>query len=299
LSSPDTAVADESPAPEVDELRAGLVEALQRELGEAVVAHHVWPGGDVLFRVTTDSWRRAGELARDVLGCRYFCFLSAFDWMPSPYGRYEDAVIDHPLEPGRTEGQRSPGLGGSDTRFQVFARVTDPRRHLSVVLKADVPDDTMAIESWAKVYAGADWHERETWEMFGIDFVGHPHLRHIYLPSDFEGHPLRKDFPLLARVVKPWPGIVDVEPMPGEDEPAEGEAVTEGAEGQAEPEARPVQDIVPPEPPAEAPTAPPSDAKPAVEAPVERHGESASREQLAEGEQVVAEVEHDAEGDTP
>jgi NADH-quinone oxidoreductase subunit C len=50
--------------------------------------------------------------------------------------------------------------------------------------------------------------------MFGIRFRGHPGLRNLYLPGDFEGHPLRKDFPLLARLVKPWPGIVDVEPMP-------------------------------------------------------------------------------------
>ncbi len=62
--------------------------------------------------------------------------------------------------------------------------------------------------------------------MFGISFNGHPDLRNMYLPTEFEGHPLRKDFPLLARIVKPWPGIVDVEPMPGEDpedEAAEGE----------------------------------------------------------------------------
>jgi hypothetical protein len=52
--------------------------------------------------------------------------------------------------------------------------------------------------------------------MFGITFDGNPDMRNIYLPTGFEGHPLRKDFPLLARVVKPWPGIVDVEPMPGE-----------------------------------------------------------------------------------
>ncbi len=53
--------------------------------------------------------------------------------------------------------------------------------------------------------------------MFGIDFIGHPDLRNIYLPTEFEGYPLRKDFPLLARMVKPWPGIVDVEPMPAEE----------------------------------------------------------------------------------
>ena len=53
--------------------------------------------------------------------------------------------------------------------------------------------------------------------MFGIDFIGHPDLRNMYLPTEFEGFPLRKDFPLLARMVKPWPGIVDVEPMPAEE----------------------------------------------------------------------------------
>jgi NADH-quinone oxidoreductase subunit C len=70
--------------------------------------------------------------------------------------------------------------------------------------------------------------------MFGIVFDGHPGLRHLYLPSEFEGHPLRKDFPLLARVVKPWPGLVDVEPMPGEPEPAEG-APAEGSETEQSP----------------------------------------------------------------
>ena len=60
--------------------------------------------------------------------------------------------------------------------------------------------------------------------MFGITFVGHPGLRHIYLPGDFEGNPLRKDFPLLARIVKPWPGIVDVEPMPTPTSPTDDAA---------------------------------------------------------------------------
>ncbi len=67
----------------------------------------------------------------------------------------------------------------------------------------------------------------------GLGDVRH-HLRpatrtctHLYLPGDFEGHPLRKDFPLLSRRVKPWPGIVDVEPMPGEEA---GEAEDEAAE---------------------------------------------------------------------
>ena len=112
-------------------------------------------------------------------------------------------------------------MAGGETRFQLLARVTDIKRHVGVTLKADVPDDTLTIESWFTVYAGANWHERETHEMFGISFAGHPDLRNMYLPTEFEGYPLRKDFPLLARMVKPWPGLVDVEPMPAEEAPPE------------------------------------------------------------------------------
>ena len=90
-------------------------------------------------------------------------------------------------------------------------------RHWGITFKADVDDESLLVQSWVPVYPGADWHERECWEMFGFVFDGHPALRHLYLPSEFEGHPLRKDYPLLARVVKPWPGLVDVEPMPGDD----------------------------------------------------------------------------------
>ena len=65
--------------------------------------------------------------------------------------------------------------------------------------------------------------------LFGITFAGNHDLRNLYLPTEFEGNPLRKEFPLLARVVKPWPGIVDVEPMPGED-PEDEEPAEEGGD---------------------------------------------------------------------
>ena len=110
------------------------------------------------------------------------------------------------------------GVAGSAGRFQVFAHVQST--HAATGASRSRPTSTTtrrASQSWVPVYPGADWHERECWEMFGIVFDGHPALRHLYLPSEFEGHPLRKDFPLLAREVKPWPGLVDVEPMPGDD----------------------------------------------------------------------------------
>ena len=181
----------------------------------SLVASELKPNDDLWVRIATDAWKEAGE-ALYQMGFEYFCYLSAIDWMPSPYGRGEDDPTEPPPE---RETAIRQGVTGGDTRFQVLARVTDIRRHVGVTLKADVPDDALAIESWFTVYAGANWHERETHEMFGISFTGHPDLRNMYLPTEFEGYPLRKDFPLLARMVKPWPGIVDVEPMPAEEAP--------------------------------------------------------------------------------
>ncbi len=196
---------------DLSERLAAAVERLGGELGDALVATHEAPGRDTWVRVRTDAWRTAGEVLRHKLGFEYFDFLSAIDWLPSPFGRGEDDPTQPP--PERDSAIR-PGYTGGDTRFQVLARVFDVRTNVGLLLKVDVPDEDATVASWVSVYAGANWHERETWEMFGIRFAGHPDLRKLYLPTGFEGFPLRKDYPLLARLVKPWPGIVDVEPMP-------------------------------------------------------------------------------------
>jgi NADH-quinone oxidoreductase subunit C len=204
---------DQDTAAPVDERRDAALGEIRSRLGDAVVESLVKPGDDIWVRVRNDAWRRAGEVLRDA-GYSYFCFLSAIDWLPSPFGRGEDDPTEPAPERDTTIRQ---GHAGGETRMQVFARVVRPHDSLGITLKADVDDDAPVIESWTSVYAGANWHERETNEMFGISFAGHPDMRKMYLPVDFEGHPLRKDFPLLARIVKPWPGIVDVEPMPGGD----------------------------------------------------------------------------------
>ncbi|MGI8938439.1 MAG: NADH-quinone oxidoreductase subunit C [Iamia sp.] len=217
----------ETAAPEPDPVREGLRDRLAAELGDGLVEADLVPGIQLTVRVTAEAWRIAGQVARDHLGCRWFDFLSAIDWLPSPYGRYEDDGLEAPAEP---DTEITTGVAGGETRFQLLARVVNTEAHTDVVFKADVPDETLTVPSWVSVYDGADWHERETWEMFGISFDGHPALRNIYLPTEFEGNPLRKDFPLVARIVKPWPGIIDVEPMPEEDEPADEPAAEEGAD---------------------------------------------------------------------
>ena len=224
--------AEPEEAVEVDERREALLESLRRELGDALVGSHVAPGHDVFARVSLDSWVTAGTYARDGLHCSFFEFLSAIDWLPSPFGRDMDSQEDLIVHGGTTKDPEpmSTGVAGGDTRFQLLARVHDPVGGLGVVLKADLGDDPDALvaRTWVQLYAGANWHERETAEMFGITFEGHPNLAHLYLPGAFEGYPLRKDFPLLSRRVKPWPGIVDVEPMPGEEA---GEGDDEASEG--------------------------------------------------------------------
>jgi NADH-quinone oxidoreductase subunit C len=214
----------EPPATVLDDAATHMLARLEAELGDAIIEHGA-TYGDAVVRVRPDAWRRAARFCKDELGCDYLSFISAIDWMPTPLIAEEGSGdTSTPAQPKET----TYGVAGSTGRFQVFAIVASTTgAHQRVVLKVDVDDDAPSIESWNSVYPGADWHERETWEMFGIEFTDHPALRHLYLPFEFEGHPLRKDFPLLAREVKPWPGLVDVEPMPGEagdDEPAAVEA---------------------------------------------------------------------------
>jgi NADH-quinone oxidoreductase subunit C len=230
-------------APEVDELRQGWLATLTEAVGNAVVGSHIAPGRGLWVRVDRDAWFDAAEAAKGQLGCTFFDFLSAIDWMPSPWGRYEDSAVDVGVKPFDASASFATGVSGGDTRFQLFCRLANVRgrngQRVELILKADLPDEDLRARSLVPLYGGANWHERECWEMFGIGFDGHPGLRHLYLPGEFEGHPLRKDFPLLARLVKPWPGIVDVEPRPAADEEAaaddEGEpAAAEGTAGDAD-----------------------------------------------------------------
>src|SRR6476469_1341398 len=208
----DPTEAEPEPDPLDPELEA-LFARFEAALGEGVV-EHAETHGSLVVRVRPDAWRRAATVARADLDCDYLSFVAGIDWMPAPKAPGGEGSSDtsSPVQPDTM----TFGAAGSEGRFQVFARVQSTSRHWGLTLKTDVDDESLLVQSWVPVYAGADWHERECWEMFGFVFDGHPALRHLYLPSEFEGHPLRKDYPLLSRVVKPWPGLVDVEPMPGE-----------------------------------------------------------------------------------
>jgi NADH-quinone oxidoreductase subunit C len=79
-------------------------------------------------------------------------------------------------------------------RFEVVYHLTSLTHGHRIALKATLPHDDPHMASAAAIYPTANWHERETYDLMGIVFDGHPDLRRIFLPDDWEGHPLRKDY---------------------------------------------------------------------------------------------------------
>lgn len=88
--------------------------------------------------------------------------------------------------------------GKKDIRFEVVYHLYSMRHRHMIRIKAEVSEDDCNIDSVVDIWAGANWHERECFDMYGITFNGHPDLRRILMPEDWEGHPLRKDYPLKA-----------------------------------------------------------------------------------------------------
>jgi NADH-quinone oxidoreductase subunit C len=211
----------EAPAVESDPVREAIVERLAAQFKDGVVGSHI-ARGDLWVRVSNESWHDVVSYCKTTLGFRFFDFLAGLDWLNNPALSAEKAWDAESESAAATVG--ATGYAGGDTRFQVMCRLRNVDTKVGITLKADLADNAPAVATVTDVFAGADWHEREAWEMYGFVFDGHPGLRHLYLPGAFEGFPLRKDFPLLAREIKPWPGLVDKEPMPGEEAGDEEEA---------------------------------------------------------------------------
>ncbi len=89
-----------------------------------------------------------------------------------------------------TPVDNGPAIGTIDVVYNLYSI---PFNH-QLGLKITVPRDQPEIASVQDIWRTANWHEREAWDMFGIKFTGHPDLRRILLPADWDGHPLRKDY---------------------------------------------------------------------------------------------------------
>ncbi|MCC7386783.1 MAG: NADH-quinone oxidoreductase subunit C [Deltaproteobacteria bacterium] len=99
-------------------------------------------------------------------------------------------------------------LGLEEPRFQVVYHLYSLSKRHRLRIKVPLPESDPVVPSVVGVWKSANWMEREAWDLYGIRFEGHPDLRRILMYPEFEGHPLRKDYPMEKRqpIVPPWPG---------------------------------------------------------------------------------------------
>ena len=131
-------------------------------IGERFTDAQVDGDSPLVVTLPVDQWVPFARFAKDTLGCRFFSFSTAVDW--------KDQGID------------------------VVARVDNLDDRVSVLMKTRLAAGVSTCPSLAPVYRGANWMEREGYDMFGIRFEGHPDLRRILLADDWVGHPLLKSY---------------------------------------------------------------------------------------------------------
>jgi NADH-quinone oxidoreductase subunit C len=97
-------------------------------------------------------------------------------------------------------------LGKKEQRFMVVYNMFNLTTKERIRIKTPVAEENASIDTVSTVWATANWHERECWDLLGISFNGHPDLRRILMADDWEGHPLRKDYPLQGPDRAPYKG---------------------------------------------------------------------------------------------
>lgn len=130
--------------------------------------------GETSFAVRAGSIVECCRVLRDELGFSFLADLTAVDYLTVRLPRYEVVYLLH--------------------RFG-----EDCGENLRIRLKVGIGEDDPSVDSVTPVWAGADWLEREAYDMFGITFRGHPDPRRILMPEDYDGFPLRKDFDVRNR----------------------------------------------------------------------------------------------------
>lgn len=135
---------------------------LRARLSEFAGAEIVADGPPLTVVVPAEAWGDFGRFAKDTLGCAFFSFMTAIDW--------------------------------KDQGLEVVAWVKNLDANVAILMKTRLEPGQSACPSLVPVYRGADWMERECFDMFGIRFEGHPDLRRILLPDDWEGYPLLKSY---------------------------------------------------------------------------------------------------------
>jgi len=145
---------------------ATVLERLREQFGEAILEHTVFRG-DLSVRVKSEAIVDVARFLRDDPQLQFnFLNLCGVDYL------------------------------GRDPRFEVVYHLLSFKTYDRICLKVGLPEDNPTVPTLTELWPGANWQERETYDMFGIVFEGHPSLVRILMPDDWEGHPQRKDVPL-------------------------------------------------------------------------------------------------------
>ncbi len=102
-------------------------------------------------------------------------------------------------------------------RFEVVYNLYSIKYNHRLIIKALIPENGPSVDSVVPIWSGANWHEREACDMYGIIFNGHPDLRRILMPEDWEGYPLRKDYPLKGPKDREYKGFEELKDLHSHD----------------------------------------------------------------------------------
>lgn len=210
--------ATQAPQAETPALSPLMAKVIER-LGDNVLEHHDFRGDDRIHvapenivevaRILHDDAELAFDLLLDVTAVDYFGQPDEFEMLREVWDRDHSAMRRLP----RRRHLLVLPHRGPHPRFAVVYHMISTRHRHRLRIKSRVTEENPTIPSVTPIWPAANWLERETWDMYGIRFDGHPDLRRIYLYEEFEGHPLRKDYGKLdEQPIQPYVG-------PGAKEP--------------------------------------------------------------------------------
>jgi NADH-quinone oxidoreductase subunit C len=190
-----------------------LLETLRAGLADHLLSS-VLDKGEVSIEVKLESYLSVCEALRDQFGFEQLVDLCGVDFLGYGQGEWEtDAVSSEGFSRGVAADQLGLGAAGRfrwenrpeaeriSRRFAVVLHLLSIAKNQRLRLKVFCQDnDLPVVPSVVEVWSGANWFEREAFDLFGIVFDGHPDLRRILTDYGFVGHPFRKDFPLIGNV---------------------------------------------------------------------------------------------------
>jgi NADH-quinone oxidoreductase subunit C len=169
-------------------------------LGSRIIGHRSFRGEDRI-QVAREHIVEVGQILRDDAELAFDLLLdvTAIDYLgqPDDFERIPNILDqEQPVLRRRPASRHELVLPprGPHPRFAVVYHLTSTTRLHRLRIKCRVPEDDPTIASLTPIWPGANWLERETYDLYGIQFIGHPDLRRIYLNEEFVGHPLRKDY---------------------------------------------------------------------------------------------------------